>query len=106
MFRFQQKIMKHVKKKKNVCSTHRKINQNCLCRSIDIGFTRKILYCLIVKEVKGTMGKTKGHYANNAQEIQISIMIETIKKEPNKNSGVEKYKRYKMVVQYVPLQTQ
>lgn len=52
------------------------------------------------------MGKTKGHYANNAQEIQISIMIETIKKEPNKNSGVEKYKRYKMVVQYVPLQTQ
>ena len=69
MFRFQQKIMKHVKKKKNVCFTHRKINQNCLCGSIDIGLTRKRLYCLIVKELKGTMDKTKGHCANNASRM-------------------------------------
>ena len=59
MFRFQQKIMKHVKKKKNVCFTHRKINQNCLCGSIDIGLTRKRLYCLIVKEVKELWTKLK-----------------------------------------------
>lgn len=85
MFRFQQKIMKHVKKK-NVCSTHRKINQNCLCGSIDIGLTRKRLYCLIVKEVKGTMDKTKGHYANNA-----SRMIDINKERNYKKETKQKF---------------
>ena len=83
MFRFQQKIMKHVKTKKMYAPLIRKLTKIVSVEVQTLDLLEKRLYCLIVKEVKGTMDKTKGHYANNA-----SRMID-INKERNYKKGTK-----------------